>query len=139
MICIVYISSATLGLSESQIASIVKQSQKNNEKIGVTGILIYNSGNFMQLIEGKKAEVEALFEKISQDRRHSGVTLLLKEAITDKNFNHWLMGYRNLVTLKKIEQELLTPFLDEDLNFTHYVKIPHRSLQFLETFKRIMS
>jgi len=139
MICMVYISSAVLGLNDRQIASIVRTSQINNEQLGITGILLYNNGNFMQLIEGEEEKVEGLYEKVRGDRRHTGVTLLLKEAITHKNFDNWVMGYRNIDNLKKIEPELLSPFLDEDLNFSIYKKNPYRALQFLEMFKKIIS
>ena len=67
MICLVYISSAILGLSQKQILNIVKESKKNNERFDISGILLYNNGNFMQLIEGERAEVERLYEKIRHD------------------------------------------------------------------------
>lgn len=102
-------------------------------------ILLYSGGSFMQLIEGKESAVQALYEKIRQDHRHRDVTLLFREKITQKNFDNWLMGYRNIDNLKKIDPDLLTPFLDEDLNFASYIKNPHHSLQFLEVFKKIVS
>lgn len=91
----------------------------------------------MQLIEGEDEKVEGLFDKIRRDNRHKDVTLLIKENITHKNFDKWLMGYRNLDALKKLEPELLTPFMDEDLNFSIYKKNPYRALNFLEMFKKL--
>ena len=137
MICMVYISSATLGLNERIITSIVKASQLNNQQLGVTGILLYNSGNFMQLLEGEAEKVESLYEKIKLDKRHTGVSLLMKETITGKNFHNWQMGYRNFNKLKALDPEILSPFLEEELNFSIYKSNPHRALQFLETFKKI--
>lgn len=139
MICMVYISSAKLMLNDREIANIVKISQTNNQQHGITGILLYNSGNFMQLIEGDDAEVEGLYEKIRKDKRHSDVTLLFKETITHRNFENWLMGYRNLDTLKVIAPELLSPFLHEELDFSIYKNNPYRALGFLEMFKKIQS
>jgi hypothetical protein len=135
----VYISSAKLMLNDREIANIVKISQTNNQQHGITGILLYNSGNFMQLIEGDDAEVEGLYEKIRKDKRHSDVTLLFKETITHRNFENWLMGYRNLDTLKVIAPELLSPFLHEELDFSIYKNNPYRALGFLEMFKKIQS
>lgn len=77
--------------------------------MGVTGILLYNSGNFMQLIEGDDEKVEGLYEKIRQDTRHTGVTPLIRESITQRNFDSWLMGYRNLDALKRVDPEVLSP------------------------------
>ena len=139
MICMVYVSSAAFGLSEREITSIVKTSQFNNEKLGITGLLLYNSGNFMQLLEGDEEKVENLYEKIKQDKRHTGSTLLIKEAIATKNFDKWQMGYRNLNNLKSIDPKILNPFLEEELNFSIYKNNPYRALGFLETFKKIIS
>ena len=134
----VYVSSAVLGLSEREIGSIVKTSQRNNEQLDITGILLYNSGNFMQLLEGDEDRVTALYERIKRDKRHTAVTLLLKEPIAKKNFDNWEMGYRNLNNFFSIDPAIVNPFLEEELNFAIYKNNPHRALNFLETFKRIM-
>lgn len=139
MICIVYISSAIYGLSDRQILSILRKSKCNNKMLGISGLLLYNCGSFMQLIEGKRTDVERLYEKICLDDRHSGITLLLKEAITQKNFEDWLIGYKDLSKLNAVEQELLTSSIGESLDFSRFIKTPHHSLEFFETFKKILS
>ena len=60
MICMLYVSSAVLGLNEREVTSIVKASQLNNQQLGVTGILLYNSGNFMQLLLLRSADIPEL-------------------------------------------------------------------------------
>lgn len=124
-------------INDREIISIVNASQINNQKLGVTGILLYNSGNFMQLIEGEEPAVETLYEKIRMDYRHASITLLLKENITHRNFENWQMGYRNLETLKKVDPTVLSPFMEEELNFSIYKNNPYRALHFLEMFKKI--
>lgn len=137
MICIVYISSAKLGLTHSEIINIVEDSRINNEKNGLTGLLLFNSGNFMQLVEGEESAVDALYRKIEKDRRHAEVKLLLKEPITHRNFSNWTMGFKDIEKLKEVKSELLNSFLTDDLNFSVYQKNPYKALKFLETFKRI--
>jgi hypothetical protein len=134
----VYISSAKLGLTENEIITIVEDARINNEKIGVTGLLLFNKRSFMQLVEGEAATIEALYEKIRQDNRHAEVTLLLKESITHRNFSNWTMGFKNIEKLKKINPGILNHFLEDDFNFSIYQQNPYRALQFLETFKRIV-
>lgn len=138
MICIVYISSAKLGLTHGEILNIVEDSRVNNEKIGLTGLLLFNSGNFMQLVEGEESVVNGLFRKIEKDRRHTDIKLLLKEPITHRNFSDWTMGFKNIEKLKETNPALLNSFLNDDLNFTIYQQNPYRALTFLETFKRII-
>lgn len=138
MICLVYISSANYMINEREIVSIVNAARINNEKAGITGILLYNNGNFMQLIEGKDDVIKKLYDKISADPRHHTIKLLLREQITHRNFDGWQMGYRNLNSLKKIAPEILNPFLEEELNFSIYKNNPYRALHFLEMFKKII-
>lgn len=138
MICMVYISTATLGLSDREINAIIAAARINNGRLGITGILLYNSGNFMQLIEGEVEPVEALYAKINMDRRHTNPTLLIKEEITHRNFEHWEMGYKNLESLK-VDPQISSSFLNDELNFSIYQSNPYRALQFLETFKKIIS
>ena len=138
MICIVYISSAKLGLTDSEIINIVEDARINNEKSEITGLLLFNRGNFMQLVEGDEQAIEALYEKIRKDNRHTEVKLLLKESITHRNFSTWTMAFRNIEKLKKINPEIFNSFLEDDLNFSIYQQNPYKALQLLETFKRIV-
>ena len=138
MICIVYISSANLGLSRGEILNIVDDSRINNNKNGLTGLLLFNKGTFMQLLEGEENAVDALYKKIEKDRRHTDVKLLLKETITHRNFSNWTMGFKDIEKLKEKNSEYLNSFLTEDLNFSIYQNNPYRALGFLETFKRII-
>lgn len=137
MICMVYISSAKLGLTHGEILNIVEDSRVNNKKIGLTGLLLFNSGNFMQLVEGEEPVVDDLFKKIEKDRRHTDIKLLLKEPITHRNFSDWTMGFKNIEKLKETNPALRNSFLTDDLNFSVYQQNPYRALKFLETFKRI--
>jgi hypothetical protein len=138
MICMVYISSAKLGLTYGEMLNIVADARINNEKTGVTGLLLFNSGNFMQLVEGAESTVDTLYKKIEKDRRHTEVKLLLKEPITHRNFSNWTMGFRDVAKLKQINPKFHNSFLDDDFNFSIYQDNPYRALKFLETFKRIL-
>ncbi len=139
MICIVYISSANYMINDREIVSIVNTSRINNARLGITGILLYNAGSFMQLIEGEAETIENLYYKISQDPRHNSIKMLLRETITHRNFSDWQMGYRNIENLKSISPEVLSPFMEEDLNFSIYKNNPYRALHLLEMFKKIVA
>lgn len=87
--------------SELVLASIVASAVRNNQKNDVTGMLLYADGNFLQVIEGEAEQVQATFQRISRDPRHRNVTVLLEEPLTQRQFAHWSMGYKQLS-----EQEL---------------------------------
>jgi hypothetical protein len=75
------------------IASILAASRTNNARVGVTGALMFNSGCFAQVLEGPGCAVEAVFERIQQDERHSDVSLLAFEATEWRTFDSWSMGF----------------------------------------------
>ena len=78
------------------VAQILETSQRNNGKVGVTGALLYNSGGFAQVLEGPRTAVEATFERIQRDLRHSDVSVLQCEAVEDRGFPNWSMAFTGL-------------------------------------------
>ncbi|MET0747733.1 MAG: BLUF domain-containing protein [Rhizobium sp.] len=76
----------------AQVEQILATSRRNNEKVGVTGALMFSEGFFGQVLEGPQAAVEATFERIQRDARHSDVSLLQFEQIEKQQFENWSMA-----------------------------------------------
>ena len=87
---IVYISTAD-ALSEEQLDAIVAGSVRNNVKTAVSGFLLYNGRNFLQLIEGEHAEIGELIGVIEADDRHDGLVRLIDEGIKTRACPDWAM------------------------------------------------
>lgn len=96
MISITYVSSAVYRFSEATLLDLVDQCQRNNERLGVTGILVYSDGNFMQVIEGADLVIHALYERIRCDSRHRGVYTVRQQGIEAREFRGWSMAYNIL-------------------------------------------
>jgi len=96
LIHIVYVSFSVKDLTEKNLEDLLVDIRKRNKLQKVTGLLLYNDGTFIQLIEGKTGIIQNLFEKIQNDRRHSNVVLLLEESIKKRAFPDWTMGYYKL-------------------------------------------
>ena len=75
------------------IGSILAKSKRNNERVGVTGALMFNAGCFAQVLEGPRGEVETVFERIQQDDRHGDVSLLAFDPAAARAFENWSMGF----------------------------------------------
>ena len=80
----------------SVIESILAQSRQFNPSTGITGILVYGGGIFLQAIEGGRSPVSDLYGHIQQDKRHKDVVLLHYEEITERRFGGWTMGQVNM-------------------------------------------
>lgn len=93
MISITYVSSAVLQFRESTLLDLVEQCQANNSRLGVTGVLVYSDGNFMQVIEGPDLVTHTLYERIKRDARHRDVTTVNVELLEVREFEGWSMAY----------------------------------------------
>lgn len=92
---IIYMSSL-VGNDEAQIVPIVESARRNNSKNGVTGMLLYSAGNFMQVLEGDPDAVKATFDTIAQDTRHSNLFILDELRVGQREFGAWSMGYHRV-------------------------------------------
>ena len=92
---IIYMSAATVPFTEQELAEILSKSKANNEKVEVSGLLIYHEGSFLQVLEGPEEAVLETYERIGDDPRHTEVGLLLKQKVLARSFGNWEMGYVN--------------------------------------------
>jgi FAD-dependent sensor of blue light len=102
--------------SVAVIEDILAQSRQHNAACGITGILCYGGGVFLQAIEGGRSAVNALYGHILRDPRHRDVELLHFEEIVERRFGGWTMGQVNLsrlntsILLKYSEKPELDPY-----------------------------
>lgn len=110
-------ASRTVDTSPAAIDAILAQSRAHNPVSGVTGILCYGAGIFLQAIEGGRSAISELYGHIQKDVRHKDVVLLHYEEITERRFGGWTMGQVNLsklnssILLKYSEKPELNPYV----------------------------
>jgi len=78
---------------ERQIEEILDSARRKNSRNGLTGALLFNRGCFAQVLEGARDAIEITFERIMQDDRHTGVTVLAYAPIGQRVFGHWSMAF----------------------------------------------
>lgn len=96
MFHLLYVSAASEPFGKAQLLELLEKSRANNARLGVTGMLLYKDGDFMQLLEGEEATVRALFDRISRDPRHQHSFIVLEEEVGERLFGEWAMGFRSL-------------------------------------------
>ena len=110
-------ASRAVDTSPAAIEAILAQSRQHNPPSGITGVLCYGGGIFLQAIEGGRTAVSALYGHIQRDPRHTDVELLHYEEITERRFGGWTMGQVNLskvnhsILLKYCEKPELNPYV----------------------------
>ncbi|MES2360566.1 MAG: BLUF domain-containing protein [Pseudomonadota bacterium] len=96
--------------------AILAQSRSHNQTLGITGILCYGDGVFLQALEGGREQVSDLYGHIQRDPRHKDVVLLHYEEISERRFSGWSMGQVNVskinasILLKYSEKPELDPY-----------------------------
>lgn len=90
---VIYISASKTLLDAAGIEEILMRSRRNNAKCGVTGVLLYHDGGFLQVLEGLRAPVERVFAAICADPRHHGVIKLWRGPVAVRLFGDWRMGF----------------------------------------------
>lgn len=108
----VYVSTAE-HLSQDDVAAILASCQRNNAERGVTGLLLYNGRNFLQLLEGDDDDLEWIMRRIELDSRHHGISRLYDEPASERAGPDWLMkrialGDSGEARRERLEAELPT-------------------------------
>lgn len=111
---LVYTSFATQEFAEHDLIQLLNECRISNKENGITGMLLYLQGKFIQVLEGEKLVVEQLYAKIKADTRHTKVIAVIQGNSHERIFNGWTMGFKRL-TFEDAEQ--LTGFRDIDLFF----------------------
>ncbi len=96
MFHIAYVSSAVREFTRPQLLKLLERTMARNQRQGITGLLLYRGGNFMQVLEGEEAAVRTLYQTICQDPRHTGVITLFEEPIAEREFPNWSMAFPDL-------------------------------------------
>lgn len=103
-------ASRALDTSPGAIDAILAQSRQYNPTSGITGILCYGGGIFLQAIEGGRTAISDLYGHIQRDARHKDVVLLQYEEISERRFSGWTMGQVNIL---KLNQSILLKYSEK--------------------------
>lgn len=95
MYFLIYTSYASIG-SDENLTKLLEQARQKNKACGITGMLVYLSGTFIQLIEGDEGRVRSLYETIKTDGRHFSPVILMEDTIKERYFKDWSMGFKTI-------------------------------------------
>lgn len=90
---LIYVSLADPAMAPDELCALLAQAREYNLEHGITGLLIYRNREFMQLIEGERDEVLALYERIENDARHRQLYRMWEGPIATRSCPDWAMGY----------------------------------------------
>lgn len=129
MFYLIYTSAARQSLQLEDLKDILTKARESNRRNGITGLLLYKNGRFMQLIEGEEVVVHELMDKIKSDNRHSGILVLQSEYAKSRQFPNWSMAFRSPddARASTLSDPAEIAFTEETLtqHSTHVTKLLH--------------
>jgi hypothetical protein len=110
LVRLLYASRAAEAVTQELVEAILQSSRKHNPALGITGVLCYGGDVYMQVLEGGRAAVNELYNKIVRDERHRDIALLHYQEVAERKFAGWTMGQ---VNLSKVNPSLLLKYSDK--------------------------
>lgn len=137
LVQLLYVSSATSDdLQDEELLKILDSSVSNNTKLGITGMLLYSRGTFMQVLEGSEEAINEVYRRICQDPRHHNVQTLYRDKIQHRDFPQWSMGFRKLGPSDAVADPAYVPLFDLGFNIDQLVNHHSIALEMLRNFSK---
>lgn len=92
---LVYISQALDSLCYSDMHRILDSSRRFNSVNGITGVLIYKDGFFVQLLEGEESKVLDVVCRVVRDRRNHHLQVVHETLVQRRYFAEWSMAFKD--------------------------------------------
>jgi hypothetical protein len=96
LIRLIYVSKAVDAQTRTLTESILRTAHARNTQADITGVLCQGQGVYLQVLEGERAQVTALYARIYSDPRHKDVELIHCESITQRRYGQWSMAQVDL-------------------------------------------
>lgn len=93
---VIYISTAVKGLSKDHIHFMLLMAKQFNKENNISGCILFHDNHFIQLIEGKEADITSLYARIQADQRHFDVKTLLETKSEDRLYQNWSMAFYDI-------------------------------------------
>lgn len=105
---IMYFSAARDVFSPEKLDGLLAVSRRNNLRDGVTGLLMYHDGSFLQVLEAEAQVLDACYRRIERDPSHCGLLKILDSQVDGRLFGDWSMGFARPEDLSRQDDKAVT-------------------------------
>ena len=126
-------------VSWSDIVNIASHARVSNEENGITGMILSNDRDILQVIEGRLDNLNVLFNKIVFDNRHYQIELLSFETIPERSFDRWKMKEINLSRYKGDMDNVMQQFLIKPSDDCASRFFPHDAMKCLSLLSLVQA
>jgi hypothetical protein len=122
--------------NESVLAAVLESAVRHNQRNGITGMLLYAEGSFIQVLEGDEPSVRETYGRVCLDLRHRNATLLMLEPVAERQFANWSMGYKRLRTQDVQNFPQYAPYFRYGFGAKAFEAAPGDTLDMLNLFSQ---
>ncbi len=127
-----------LHASQTELTDLLDTCRRINTPRGITGLLLYKEGLFLQLLEGPEPAVKQIYAKIFQDSRHHSC-MVINEGVADQRlFPDWSMGFHDLTDPQLAERPGFSQFMNQPKALDHFPDDPDGCMRLLRLFRESM-
>jgi Sensors of blue-light using FAD len=113
---LLYQSIASYELGSLHLFTLLSRARVANQRLGITGHLLYAGGRFVQCIEGPPDSIEHLWQKLNVDDRHHDVILVNRAPVKVRRFPEWSMAFSSHPTFNDQNMEGFFPLDEHESN-----------------------
>ncbi|GGD28791.1 BLUF domain-containing protein [Aureimonas glaciei] len=103
---IAYASHVCPHVGRQEMDDVVTFAEEFNRRNGITGVLAFDGFQVVQILEGPRDVVEALYDRILKDDRHEGIVTLQNHEIEVARFPDWSMIQRPIADVLMLVEDL---------------------------------
>ena len=96
---LIYQSIAKHEFGSLHLFNLLTEARLRNQRMQITGHLLYFEGRFTQCVEGPSHSLDTLWQSLVRDERHHDVKLLARYEITERRFPQWTMAFSSYESL----------------------------------------
>lgn len=133
---LIYVSTALVELDDAELATLAEGAARFNGAHGLTGMLLYSRGGFLQVLEGEPQPLAEAWRRIRRDPRHYGLIQLRYAPLASRDFGQWSMGFHMLDEADRLRHAALFPLGVDGFDAGLLGAKPGAALNLLSDFAR---
>jgi hypothetical protein len=102
---LLYVSTSVGPVTTAVTGTILRSAQRHNSTNGITGVLCQGRGVYLQVLEGERSQVDALYARIALDKRHQNLVLRQQEDIIRRRYGKWAMAHVDMVHFENAQAQ----------------------------------
>lgn len=132
MVQLTYASAATIPFTPYGLRDLIDRARLRNQFYDVTGMLLFHSGYFLQVLEGPAGGVHQIYTSITRDRRHRQPKILLYQEIARPEFGSSPLGFADL----SLSNQFPAGFSEFYRTMPEITQGPNRAYHVLQSFQQ---